>query len=203
MILILFCLLMTIFAQSTIPTTESSGTTAVPSTTETVVMSTTTLPTTTPETTATTSETTMTTSKSTAVCFDELTCNDHGFCRQSMQNTKRECHCDDCWTTDQETGQECGYKKTSQVLTFLMSLFFGNFGTGYFLTGYNGLGVLILFSWIAAIVLSVVLASSQNGFVAVGVVLLWLLYLCLWWTQLIKFALSDATDFDGYELCYW
>lgn len=77
-----------------------------------------------------------------------LQCSGHGYCRGLTPqpdavnpNTISFCYCDDGWADP-----ECRTRRKSQLVTFLLSVFFGIFGADYFYLGYPLWGVAKLFT---------------------------------------------------------
>jgi len=143
-----------------------------------------------------------TTGVSPPVCTPWDTCNDHGRC--SINPAKLgECVCDNGYTT-QDSNSQCGYKQKPQVGAFLLELFLGGFGAGYFYVGLIGLGVgQLILTVVGTCIIGSLAKTCENPILGALAGLCSVAGFGWWLYAVIMFGLNNISDSNGINLKSW
>jgi hypothetical protein len=142
--------------------------------------------------------------------YDPAICNGHGGCynyTSSNGDSGQVCIC-----YYKYAGRQCDYKRKSQLLVFLMSVFLGYLGTDRFLLGLIGLGLLkLLVTFLILITVSlnrwckchnVYSNSSAPHYkkIVISFDICLLMVIVAWWiTDMIIIGLNNLNDSYGYK----
>lgn len=132
--------------------------------------------------------------------------------RGHWDNSTKVCVCNDGYTThDAPAGIWCNYEQQSQTTAFLLSLFLGYVGGGYwYVKNYLFAALMLSISVVSGCFRSCGLEKDSSGKREVTSPLLYLFHLLLatvvgvWYiVTTIKFGLNDIDDENGVELKSW
>jgi len=129
-------------------------------------------------------------------------CSYHGICRDDGKS----CVCSDGYTTSQSSSIQCDYKQKDTVAAFLLELFLGQFGGGYFYLGLipPAVGQLCLFVLglipLCFIVCMGALTESEGCVFVLAACYscLWTIAVIGWWiASLVMIARATIVDGNG------
>lgn len=132
-------------------------------------------------------------------CMNSLDCNLNGKCNL----TTFSCECNSPYISYK--GEECNYKRKSQLTAFLLQLFLGEFGAAEFYTEYY-LFAFIKLGLVAFSMLSFCVAfKSGCGSICVRLVMtVVMVAVALWWiVDSFRYGMNKIPDGNGVSLHSW
>lgn len=130
-------------------------------------------------------------------------CSYRGTCRYDGKS----CACDDGYTTSPNNDQQCDYKQKNTLTAFLLELFLGMFGGGYFYLGLISFAVgqmclFVIGAIIACLIVCLGVLAESEGCAYI----LSCCYICLWVSAMIAWWIASlvmiarATILDGNDM---